>query len=112
MWFWNIFRLINEVFLTDETLFQFCVNTRLISDFKQCPKCRNPEGTMPIFKDASTGFFGTFKCQKKSQHRDRKDYVIAVASGKWFNQCKLDVKKCILLTYCFAREFTYEQTKM
>jgi hypothetical protein len=65
MWFWNIFRLFNEVFLTDETLFQFCVNTRLINDFKQCPKCRNPEGTMPIFKDASTGFFGTFKCQKK-----------------------------------------------
>jgi hypothetical protein len=40
-----------------------------------------------------------------------KPIKISVAEKTWFEDCRMDIKKCILLTYCFSHDFSYEQTR-
>lgn len=55
----------------------------------------------------SKSICGIFVCQKKGHY----SHNVTVAKDTWFERTHISAEMCILLTYCFAMDYSYEQTK-
>ena len=106
---WNIRLLEERVFCSDEALKEFCFGSRLIRLEMKCPLCLIVGQEEMLTPSNDGGFFGNFRCQKL-RHRRHKPFKLSVAHGTWFENSHLPPKKILMITYCFAAEFTYDQT--
>jgi len=49
---------------------------------------------------------GQFLCFKEQKYR----HIATVAEDTWFERCHISAAACILITYCFSVNMTFEQT--
>lgn len=101
----NLFRL-SEILRSEESTREFLLEHSLIERSKKCPFCR---ADMKLDYSRSQ-IIGEFRCQKN--HASRGNNIRrSRAKGTWFENAKLGVQKTILITYCFAYKFKYEDAK-
>ncbi len=112
----NISRLNWEVFSTREKTLQWCIEKNLLPSSLQCELCFQ----QCVFEDTNGYIAGRFRCQKKDlghcfQDKKRKKcyrtFFQSAAKNTFFSNSKLGLQKCILLTYCWAHDYTYRQMR-
>jgi len=81
-----------------------------------CDLCSEPSN----FEDVNRYIAGRFRCQKRAAghiilQRNRKktyrEFCQSAALNTFFNCSKIGLQKCILLTYCWAHDFSYRQIR-
>lgn len=87
---------------TLENTVKFCQALKLIPEKINCPSCGDFLEKVHQRKKGDT-FRLTFRCQKRSCERET-----SAKKDTWFDKSKLSLKKGLVLTYCFARRFDYE----
>lgn len=97
---YNLFSLSSSLSTREKTL-QWLRDVGLIPTERYCPKYKKK---MVLYE--SRLCCGQFICQKKNKHR----HSATVAENTWFERCHTSPMTCILITYCFSVNFTFEQT--
>lgn len=90
----------------EDKTFRWCVEKRLLLDSRNCPLCPRAK-PMRLFRGVNVGL-GRFECSAAHSRTGTK--YIPIARNTWFENSRLSLTKHILLMYCFARSFTYQQT--
>ena len=88
--------------MNKETCVEWCRDNRLLHREVSCPSCYS----VMVFSPERNSY-GQFRCRRK--HRDDKDRVFSITKNTWFDGIRVSIPKAILLTYCFTRQFSYEQ---
>ncbi|XP_051171181.1 uncharacterized protein LOC127288027 [Leptopilina boulardi] len=97
---WNIFKLSSILQNRGRTL-QWLRDFELIPSERYCTKHQK---NMKLYEDKYQ--CGQFVCQKKNKY----NHTVSVAENTWFENTHISAASCILMTYCFAINFSFEQT--
>lgn len=97
---YNLFSL-SSVLSTRERTLQWLRDVGLIPTERYCLKHKKK---MHLYE--SRLCCGEFVCQKKGKY----NHSATVAENTWFERCHTSPTTCVLITYCFSVNFSFEQT--
>jgi hypothetical protein len=97
----NLRMLEKNVFVNKQITVDWIKTQGLIPREKECIKC----GNGMLHNVNRSGYVaGSWKCTKRTQHRDGKDYEIAASNKTWFSGCKMGLVKPLCLMYGWAQK--------
>ncbi len=114
----NLFRLQREVFSSRDNTYQFLREKRLLPslDAIKCSLC----GATAKFEDSKGYSAGRYRCRLRNQEHNstsskkkntsRKEFEQSGSKNTFFYNSRLGIEKSLVLTYCWANDFTYAQT--
>ena len=111
----NPFQLYRQVLSDRKKTIRWCKDKGLIARKMMCPKC----GSSMRF-DENKGNLGVWTCFRrhttgnkktpKSKRQQKKNITIAASINSWFYNSKISAVKVIVLTYCWCKSMSYEDT--
>jgi len=97
----NLFSLAKKL-SNRQTTFEWLREMQLVPTEKWCAKHKKKM----VYMEAK-GSLGYFRCYKFGKY----DHSITMAHNTWFERCHLSLESCVIITYAFAWQFSYEQTR-
>ncbi len=97
---WNQTRLLKEVLCDRNRCVQWCQDVGLLPRDKLCPNCR-AHMNISLSQESSCGL--VFRCRKRNHEIKR-----SLSKDTWFEDLKMPIEKCLLLTYLMARGSSYD----
>ena len=103
----NLYRLSKKL-ETEESAIQFCQDVGILPRQVHCPNCNSVLDKLYAIDRGHKNKYFKFQCNRKDCRRRRNQVVLR--HGTWFSKSKLSFRKTILLTYCFIKQLSYDQT--
>jgi len=98
--FFNIRRLVRECCVGEpEDCVKWCQSVGLLPEHRECGKCRRPMTLSTKREGTAAGM--RWRCHKCSKE-------VSLVSGTVFEESRISLGQVLLLIYCFANGFSYE----